>query len=314
MSTTTNSATDRKLAMRERQSWIASLSYSQQQRYRFLESRLLWEGEVNRRDICDQFGVTPNHLTREMRSYKTHFPNNLRYDEVNRSYRPGDQFTPVFASGDGQEYLTLLLAHAQSPSDGLKAELGSFAPCDVLLPPQSLIDNAILRGVLLAIHQKRGCEIRYQSFSTPQAENRTIWPHALAWTGDRWHVRAFDGHRNMHIDLALTRIQTIKPSNKACPDAGAIDHAWETFETVEIMPSPDLSAGQQRVVAQEYGMIKRSYGWIWEVSLRRCMIPYFLFRFRLDDCRGSEKSKGFPVQRIVLRDPRVREQHAFRRD
>ncbi|WP_175628174.1 WYL domain-containing protein [Thioalkalivibrio denitrificans] len=304
----------RKPTAQQRQSWIASLNHGQRQRLRFLESRLLWEGAVNRRDICDEFGVTPNHLTREMRAYKDHFPENIWYDETSRSYRPTQDFQPGLASGDPGEYLALLRAHAQHPADALRTELGGDVPCDALRPPEGAIDKAVLRGILQAIHRKEGCVIRYQSFSRAKSECRTVWPHALAWTGDRWHVRAFDENRRMHIDLALTRISSLDATDAPRPSGATSDSDWEEMETIEVIPNPGLSAGQQRVIAKEYSMSRRGNGWVWEVTLRRCLIPYFLFRFRLDEDRSDKIRDGFPLQRIVLLDPNVRTRHAFGKD
>src|SRR5699024_7252954 len=142
----------------------------------------------------------------EMRAYKEHFPQNVWYDETSRSYRPTETFQPGLASSEPGEYLALLRAHAQHPADALRTELGGDVPCDSIRPPEGIIDKFILRGILQAIHRRYGCSLQYQSFSRAKSERRTIWPHALVWTGDRWHVRAFDDARRMHIDLALTRI------------------------------------------------------------------------------------------------------------
>lgn len=301
----------RKPSAQERQAWISGLNHGQRQRLRFLESRLLWEGELNRQDVCNEFGVTPNHFTREMRAYKDHFPQNVWYDETSRSYRPTEDFQPGLASGDPGEYLALLRAHAQHPADALRTELGGDVPCDALRPPEGVIDKTILRGILQAIHQGHGCSLQYQSFSRARSERRTVWPHALAWTGDRWHVRAFDKARRMHIDLALTRITSLQGADIPRPSEAASDIEWETTETIEVIPNPGLSAGQQNVIAREYNMSRRGKGWVWEVTLRRCLTPYFLFRFRLDEDRSDKTRDGFPLQRIVLRDPRVRTRYAF---
>lgn len=304
----------RRPTAQERREWISGLNHGQRQRLRFLESRLLWEGEVNRRDVCDKFGVTPNHFTREMRAYKENFPNNIWYDETHRSYRPSSDFQPSFASGNADEYLALLRVYSLHPSDTLRAELGSEVSCDSLPSPEGAVDKDVLRSILGAIHHKYGCIIRYQSFTHAKPENRSIWPHALTWTSDRWNVRAYDERRARHIDLGLTRISSIRDAETARPAAADEDPEWEQKEDIEVIPNPELSAGQQLVVAKEYGMTRRNKDWVWTVTLRRCLIPYFLYRFRLDEDRSNETREGFPLQRIILRDPTVRDRYAFRRD
>lgn len=304
----------RETTVREQHAWLEGLNHGQRARLRFLESRLLWEGEINRKDVCQEFGVTPNHFTREMRAYKDHFPNNIWYDETSRSYRPTESFRPGLASDDPGEYLTLLRAHSQRPLNTLRTELGGEILSDALHPPEGILDKNVFRALLQAIHHSRGCIIRYQSFSQSKAERRIVWPHALAWNGDRWHVRAFDKQRSIYIDLVLPRISSIESTEMPLPPGAEPDQDWELFETIEITPNPGLSASQQRVIAKEFGMIRRGANWIWEVTLRRCLIPYFLFRFRLDEDRSHETSNGFPLQRIVLRDSDIRDRYAFRRD
>lgn len=230
--------------------WLDGLNFGQKQRLRFLEARLLWDGEFNRKDVCDQFGVTPNHFTRELSAYKLHFPENLKYDETSRIYRPTEHFKPAFATGDVEEYFALLRAYSQHPSDSIMVELGSKVSCGSLPFPDTHIDRDILRGILLAIRRKIGGEISYQSFSQALPKIRTIWPHALLWTGDQWHIRAFDDHRQMHINLAITRITTLKYTAKPRPKEALVDAEWESEEMIEVVPNPYLSLDQQHVVAR----------------------------------------------------------------
>lgn len=296
------------------QDWTANLNHGQRQRLRYLESRLLWEGEVNRRHVCQEFGVTPNHFTREMRAYKDHFPGNVWYDETSRSYRPTNSFQPGIASGDPTEYLLLLRAYAQYPVNSLRTEMGGGVPCDALKPPECIVDKDILRSLLQAIHRKRGSVIQYQSFSHGNPESRTIWPHAMMWTGESWHVRAFDDMRNENINLALTRFSSVEFANVTRPAAAEVDIDWEELETVEIVPNPGLSEGQQNVLAREYGMELSEKGWMWRVTLRRCLVPYFLYRYRLDEDRSDLTRDGFPLQRLILVDSEIRRQFAFGKD
>ncbi len=56
---------------------IQSLPFAQQQRLRFIESMVLWEGTVQRQRVCDVFGINPNHVTRDLQIYKQHYPKSL---------------------------------------------------------------------------------------------------------------------------------------------------------------------------------------------------------------------------------------------
>lgn len=291
--------------------WMRGLSYAQRQRLRFFEARLLWEGLVNRQDVCHHFGVTANHFTREVSDYRNHYPSNVQYDVSARAYRPTERFQAGFATGGAEEYLALLRLYSHNPSQALLAEMGTSVSCEILPEPQGQMDREVLRAILRAIHGHRGCEIRYQSFSSPSTAKRIIWPHALVWAGERWHVRAFDERRMSYIDFVLVRISSVTAVNRAFPNEAGEDIDWHQSEILEIIPNPTLSESQKRVVALEYGMKKRASGYCWSVQLRRCLIPYFLFRYRLSNEPRSVDRNGFMLQRIVLSDASLVERYAF---
>lgn len=294
--------------------WMNDLGFAQRQRLRFLEARVLWEGKVNRSDVCEQFDVTPNHVTREIGDYRHYFPRNLLYDPTARAYRPSDRFEAKFGTGQPDEYLALLKMHATNPSVMIEAELGTPTPCDVIPEPRARFSQVVLRTVLHAIHEDHGVSITYQSFSRDEVVDRDIWPHAVAWTGDRWHIRAYDSRRGDYIDIVPQRITKAKPLDALLPDEAGDDLEWEETETVEIVPNPELTERQQAMVAQEYGMEESPEGFVWRVVLRRCLIGYFLHRYHLDGYNAPRTRRRVPTQRIMLKDPTVAEQHRFKAD
>lgn len=308
MNTRNNTAAQNDLGRSE---WIDALSYAQRQRLHFFEARLLWEGQVNRQDVCGQFGVTANHFTREVRDYKKHFPDNVSYDVSARAYRPTGQFKAGFATGEPEEYLGLLRLYTEKPSASLMAELGTTVPSTVLPEPESPVDQYVFRVILSAIHDKYGCEILYQSFSKTGPSKRIVWPHALAFAGLSWYVRAYDSLRERYINLALSRITSANLKKESIPEAAEVDLDWEQTETIEVTPNPKLPISLQRIIAKEYGMKKQKGGFVWNVMLKRCLIPYFLSQHRLDENRKGETPAGVPIQRIIVRNTKIVEQYAF---
>lgn len=293
--------------------WAEQLSYAQKQRLRYFESKLIWEGQVNRKSVCNQFGVTANHFTRDLGDYKRNFPNNIWYDVSTRAYRPSSKFDAQFTSGDPEEYLSLLKLYSQNKSPSIMAELGVYVISDAINEPQERINRRALQEVLKAIRGKHGLTISYQSFSREEPSNRAIWPHALVWSGDRWHARAFDENRQMFIDIVLSRImeviQTEHPPLEWLDD----DLDWVEHEVVDIIPNPELSAPQQSAIAIEYGMDLIGGQYVWSVQMRRCLIQYFLYRYRLDLPSSDRKRHGYPTQRVVVRDPDIIK-YAFKSD
>ncbi len=274
---------------------------------------MLWEGSVQRRDVCEVFQVTPNHLTRELKRYRSHNQGALEYDVETRAYRRGRRFKPLFASGSTEEYLALLQAYAVSRSATVIPALGHVVTAEVVPQPSGHIDPAVLKEVIRAIRNNAGVAVAYQSFSEANPARRTLWPHTLVYTGDRWHTRAYDDRRGDFRDFVLARITQAEPVVTAAPQSVRDDRLWQESETVEIVPATGLSASQREVVAREYGMTHTRGGYTWKTELRKCLVPYFLYRYRLDARELKRRDAAHKLaQRIMLRDVTLADRYAFK--
>lgn len=294
--------------------WMEGLNYAQRQRLRFFDAKLLWEGRVTRQDVHGQFGVTKNHFTRDVSDYRLFYPDNFEADPWKGGYRPKASFKPVFAAGQPEEYLALLRIYTAMPLAPVLAELGTSVPTAMPLEPAGKIDRQVLCTVLRAIHEQAGVAISYQSFTQDDPSTRTMWPHALIWSGERWYARAFDSRRKTYLDLALQRMLKAKQATDPLPADAGKDTEWENTEVVEVVPNPRLSKPQQKTVAEEYGMADTRKGYVWQVKLRICLIPYFLQRHGLDDMRPPKTRGGVPTQRIVAKDPEIVKKYGFPSD
>lgn len=296
--------------------WINELSFAQRQRLQFIESLLIWDGFVQRRDVCEVFNVTPNHLTRDIKRYRTFNKDSLEYDVETRAYRTGRAFTPLFASGSAEEYLALLQASGRCDSAIVLPAMGHLVPFETLLQPLGLVDASILRAVIHALRNSTGISVTYQSFSDPKPVSRVLWPHTLVFNGERWHVRAFDSRRKEFRDFVLARLLTANPSHDAAPMSVAKDNLWNETEVLEVIPATYLSVSQQNVVAREYGMaMSATEQPAWTVTLRKCLVGYFLIRYRLES-GGSLENQPTPGQHphLALRFPERLDSYRFAAD
>lgn len=291
--------------------WMDDLGFAQRQRLRFFEARLLWEGQINRGAVCEQFDVTPNHVTREIADYRYYFPRNLEYDVTARAYRPTRQFKPQFSTGDSAEYLSLLKLYAVNPASVVVTELGSPIAAEILPDPQGQLSQVVLQQLLRAIHSGIGLRISYLSFSQSEEKERDIWPHAFLSNGDRWHVRAYDSRRKNYIDVVPQRITKAALLNEELPKEAGADCDWQEKEQIDVVPNPHFTLEQQALIAQEYGMKKIDGKYVWRVELRRCLVKYFLFRHRLDHRDEKSDSPLNSQLRIALRDPAVAKKFGF---
>ncbi|WP_157739194.1 YafY family protein [Herbaspirillum sp. meg3] len=286
---------------------INSLPFAQQQRLRFIESMVLWEGSVQRQRVCEVFRVNPNHVTRDIQVYKKQYPKSLEYNPSLRAYEPGSKFSPHMASGDPSEYLALLYAYAESESVAMLPVLGTGGPLvDVLHAPPCKIDQYVLRTVVQAMQRGKGFTALYSSMSSDKPQTRTLWPHALLHTGIHWHVRAYDSKRDAFRNFAIQRIGKIEANDLSCPLGRDVDEEWHQQVIVEVIPNPQLNQHQQNVVANDYGMTRTSAGWVWTQQIRKCLVGYFLVHHRLD-----LQLSAWPNNPLSLKDPTAIEPFLF---
>ena len=259
------------------------IPFAQAQRLRFIESVVLWEGAIQRHRVREVFDISANHVSKDFQLYKVKFPGNLEYDQSAKEYRAGRRFKPALASGKPDEYLALLQAHLESGSDIVLPALGSGAiAADIVPGPSAGVDRALLRDIVQAIRHHAGLRVTYASMSEDVASERRLWPHALAHSGFRWHVRAYDEIEQIFRDFVLSRITATVTIDESAPVSSSKDHEWHSFDTVDVVPHHRLSDHHKAIVAREFGMRDSKTGWVWSVRLRKCLIPYFLHRYRLD--------------------------------
>ncbi len=292
--------------------WISALSFTQKQRLQFIEAKLIWDGSVQRADVCKVFGVTPNHLSRDLSRYRNGQKDALVYDVENRTYRPGRGFKPQIASGSAEEYLTLLQAYSVSQSAAVVPAMGRVAPAESLPQPSGIIEPKVLRHVLMALKNRQGVRLVYQSLRDANPSPRTLWPHTLVFTGDRWHARAFDSKRQEFRDFVLSRCSNTSLEETDSPVPHIADAQWNETDTVEVVPAPRLSESQKQVIAKEFGMRDVDGELVWAHQIRKCLVGYFLYRHRLENggTHGARPTQGQNPY-LALKRPELAKQYQF---
>lgn len=261
---------------------VEKLGFSQRQRLTYIESVAYWEGRIDRPRVSTAFKVSDNHVTKDFRIYKSAFPGNLQYDESARVYRPSRRFRPKIGRGSPDEYLALLKADAEQHGDFLLRSSLTNVLTDAVPLPKGSLDASILNSVTRAISSGSGLEMHYQSKTRDEPSSRKVWPHALVFSGTRWHARAYDSQRQRFIDLVLQRILSAKPLNESSPCAVELDSEWNTRIDVEVMPRRSFSDSQAKAIAREFGMTQVGSTWVWKACLRECLVNYFIHLHRLD--------------------------------
>ena len=270
----------------------ADLRWGVERRLEFIEFRLFWEGNVNRGDLMDAFGVSVNQASTDLNRYIGMAPKNMLYDKRARTYIRGTTFEPLFLKPDASSYLSQLRSVADGILDRADAWIGQFPPYDATPTPVRGVNEETLRAVIAAIRRSEAIEVNYQSLSRPEPRWRWIAPHAIGFDGFRWHARAFCLTDQSFKDFLLSRIIETRGTNpsEVRPD-GDVD--WNERITLEIGPHPELSDTQQKVVALDYGM----RGGKAKIHVRKALLYYTLRRLGLDTDPGARPAQD---QQIVL--------------
>lgn len=261
-------------------------------RLEFIESRLYWEGRLNRGDLVDFFGISILQASKDIAQYQEVAPGNMDYDTKLRKYSTSKGFQPRIIHPDADGYLAqlqVLSLKDKLPPSGFNGRIPEF---NIIPTPGRKVDEGTLKIVLQAIREQNELRIYYQSMTRPKPIWRWVAPHALSFDGLRWHIRAYCQETISFRDFLLSRILTIEGSRMGTINPGD-DHDWHTYETVRIAPHPGLSNSQKRIIEHDYGMTDGCL----ELKVRAASLIYFLKRLGLDQVTSSLKPEE---QQIVL--------------
>lgn len=271
------------------------LKHSVEERFAFVEFRVFWHGRINRADLIQRFGVSPTQASQDFKLYAELMPENLVYDGVEKAYLCGQNFVPRYADLSAESYLAPLLSISSGllqPEDSLLRSVPNF---HVSPNPSRGVNPFVLRAVVRAVDNAEAIEIRYQSMSSPEPSWRWIEPHAFAYDGFRWHVRAFCQNDRVFKDFLLSRIVEVGGQGPVMAEPSA-DDAWHTEVVLEIGPHPDLSDNQRRAIEMDYGMEEGRA----QITVRRALLFYALKRLGLDTDPAARRPQD---QQIVLLNP-----------
>jgi predicted DNA-binding transcriptional regulator YafY len=263
------------------------LRWGVERRLEFIESRLFWEGGVNRSDIVEEFGVSVPQASIDLSLYQQQAPRNVEYDRSQKRYFASATFKPNFITLDAGAYLEGL--GARSADESLVAHIPDVERLPI---PQRVIDARVLRPVLECARAQRSIEVLYQSMSANQPDPawRRISPHAFANDGLRWHTRAYCHVDGKFKDFILSRCMDAR-----APDAqGAAandDESWNSHFVVLLTPNPRLSEAQRHIIAQDFAMTDGEVG----VPVRCALLYYFNKRLRLDVAGQLDDPREAPV-------------------
>ncbi|MFA9440828.1 helix-turn-helix transcriptional regulator [Uliginosibacterium sp. sgz301328] len=141
----------------------------------------------------------------------------------------------------------------------------------------SVISPQVFSAVFKAIANRLALQMSYKSMGTPTGSQRVVFPHALIRAPRRWHMRAWCTTRQEFRDFTLGRIGRTEVLDELATKDAAEDQGWNSVIDLRIVPHPELSPAQAKMIAEEYfpGTSAR------KLSVRQCMAPYIIQDLRL---------------------------------
>ncbi|WP_414041266.1 WYL domain-containing protein [Acidithiobacillus sp. M4-SHS-6] len=261
---------------------LSGMTQAQRDRLAFVELRLRFVGEIRRRDLVTRFNIQAAAATRDIAQYKEMAPGNMEYDPKGKVYVRASWFRPLF-DFPAERVLTWL---SQGYGDGEPTRWkGGVAQEGTSLPGK--IDLDLLSVLTRAIHQGAAVEIAYRALSSGLT-TREIVPFALADSGLRWHVRAFDRRSGEFRDFVLGRLDDAQllPGPAADHEKSDQDIQWNRITELELVPHP-ANVQHPDTIEAEYGM----EGGVLKVRARAAMAGYLLRRWNVD-CTEDHSLKG----------------------
>lgn len=227
--------------------------WGQERRLEFIDFRLYWDGRVNRSDLMRFFGVSVPQASLDLARYREIAPQNIDYDLTEKAYVASSTFSPIVALKEADAYLNQVLGVELGILQPNMTFVGWPVPATAVRDPCRNVDASVLRIVLKAIRSLQTLQIKYQSMTNPAPSDRVISPHAIAFDGSRWHVRAFCHKHGDFRDFVFARILEIA-LGQASPMDPSSDVAWKREIEVIIQPNPALTEAQRIAIELDYGM------------------------------------------------------------
>lgn len=239
-----------------------ALRWSQEERLRFIEARLFWDGQVNRADLRAKFGTSIPQATLDLRRYAALAPDNLCYDPSRKTYAATELvFAPVFELPAAEAWLNA------RQEDGL---------AETIPLPTRQIDPLLLRRLVAAGRAAEALHLKYQPMDQP--EPHWCWASPVHFASDhlRWHIRMFNHDTSRFEDWLFPRILEqgdTRPSGPLPPDP-----EWLALVDVRLVPAARLSPCQRQVVARDYVMVDGRIS----IPVRLALLFLFWRRLGLD--------------------------------
>jgi len=256
---------------------LKSARWTKDKRLEFIDFRLQWDGQLNRSDLTDFFGISVPQASIDISEYSKLSAANLNYDKSLKTYLKGEDFVPLFDTSSPESYLSELIAQSSTGTAPDSSYLG-WTPANDFVPILTRkVPSKILLRVLSAIRRSCVIDVSYLSKNQEHPTDRLLSPHAIVNDGIRWHIRAYCYKRAEFRDFVVARFMDVKLLDDQGQES-LEDAEWNNIIKLELHPDPSLPASHQKVIELEYSMENG----LAEVSCREALVFYIQRRLGIE--------------------------------
>jgi predicted DNA-binding transcriptional regulator YafY len=220
-------------------------------------------------------------------------------------YLVTSEFKPVYDTSSPSRLLNELLAHAVGVIGDESSFIGWRAPVGYVPTPGRTLSADTLAVLLRAVREGRVVQLVYQSMNAEKPEPRQISPHAFAYDGFRWHVRAYCHKHQAFRDFVIARMAGVKLGDLAAVLGAENDVEWHTEVTLELESHPGLSVAQKRAIELDYGMTNG----VVSLKCRQALLFYVLRHLHLDRTESGTPEQQQVVLKSLIQAPQKGEQN-----
>jgi len=258
---------------------LNDIKWGTRQRLQHIELMAYYTGIITRSDLARAFAISDAAATKDLKLYNELAPDNLIYRHSVFGFVPGDGFQPQFSELTPAKALPIIAANLAATSAPCGDQPLYGIPVESLPLPTRLPEPAVLAQILRAIKQGRKLQASYHSLSDRKStQERILEPHALANTGLRWHLRAYNEETYDFRDFVLSRFTDAHMLPEAAESSARYDDDWSEIVTLQLSPHPQLNEQKRAHLLIDY----QSENGLIEVPVRRALIGYLLQHLAAD--------------------------------
>lgn len=255
------------------------IRWGTERRLEFIEFRLHWEGGVRRGDLTEAFGISTPQASGDLTLYQDLAPGNMMYDSSEKKYVATAEFKAKYCDVSAERYLAHLRDWAGERLNIADSWMSQVPAAETMPLPARRLNTEVVKKTVSAVRRKRSLEIAYRSLTSEGAELswRQVSPHAFAFDGTRWHVRAFCHRDHKFKDFVLSRFTDAREGGEPGVNPEK-DHLWNTRVDVVLQANPRLKPHQRAAIEEDYAMAEH----VLVLSMRKALLFYLEKHLRLD--------------------------------